>query len=159
MPLQRIGRFNMGNWSLITKALKIKALTQKWICLLYCLSCVNVVSRVLCKWITDVLCKFWKQVTLKIYNSFPQFGYGSLGQCHLFFLVLSSILSPSTRFYLAQANQSFPEYLTSTFIFSFSCWSTLGVRTKLNLGLFLNPHKKKMGLTKSPTTLLRFTIT
>ena len=95
MPLQRIGRFNMGNWSLITKALKIKALTQKWICLLYCLSCVNVVSRVLCKWITDVLCKFWKQVTLKIYNSFPQFGYGSLGQCHLFFLVLSSILSPA----------------------------------------------------------------
>ena len=54
----------------------------------------------------------------------------------------------NARFYLVQAYQSFPNHLTSNFhfqILTFFFWSTLGVHTNLNLNLFLNLHKKKMG--------------
>ena len=54
----------------------------------------------------------------------------------------------NTRFYLAQAYQSFSSHLTNTFQFqllTFFFWNTPGVHTKLNGGLFLNLHKKKMG--------------
>ena len=54
---------------------------------------------------------------------------------------------PNTRFYLVQIYQSFLNHLTNTFHFqllTFFFQSTLGVHIKLNLGLFLNPHKKKI---------------
>ena len=42
---------------------------------------------------------------------------------------------------------------TLLMFFIFSFWSTLGVRTKLNLGLFLNPHKKKIGMYPNPNRM------
>ena len=62
----------------------------------------------------------------------------------------------NTRFYLTQANQSFPNHLTSMFHFqllTFFFRSTLGVHTKLDLGIFLNPHKKKMGFCTNPNSM------
>lgn len=59
-----------------------------------------------------------------------------------------------TRFYLTQTYQSFLDHLTSTFhiyLFTFLFQSTLGIHTKLDLGLFLNPHKEKMGFYTNPT--------
>ena len=53
----------------------------------------------------------------------------------------------NTRFFLAQAYRSFSDHLTSTLYFqllTFFFRNTLGVYTKLDLGLFLNPHKKKL---------------
>ena len=58
----------------------------------------------------------------------------------------------NTRFYLTQAYQSFPNHLTSTFHFQLLTFfrSTLEVHTKLDLSLFLNPHKKKMRFYTNP---------
>ena len=51
--------------------------------------------------------------------------------------------------------QSFLDHLSSTFHFQLLTffWSTLEVHIKLNLGLFLNPHKKKMGLYPNPNRM------
>ena len=60
------------------------------------------------------------------------------------------------RFYLARAYQSFSDHLTSTFHFqllTFFFWNTLGVHTKLDLDLFLNPHKKKLSFYPNPNRL------
>ena len=57
------------------------------------------------------------------------------------------------RFYLVQVYQSFSNHLTSTFHFqllTFFFQSTLGVHIKLNLRLFLNPHKKKICIYTNP---------
>ena len=57
-------------------------------------------------------------------------------------------------FYLIQTYQSFLDHLTSTFhfqLFTFLFRSTLGIHIKLDLGLFLNPYKKKMGFYTNPT--------
>ena len=61
----------------------------------------------------------------------------------------------NSRFYLVQANQSFLDHLTSTFHFQLLTFfrSTLGVHTKLDLDLFLNPHKKKMSFYPNPNWL------
>ena len=62
----------------------------------------------------------------------------------------------NTRFYLVQVYQSFLDHLTSTFHFqllTFFFWSTLGVHTKLNLDLFLNPYKKKLSFYPNPNRL------
>ena len=59
----------------------------------------------------------------------------------------------NSRFYLTQANQSFSDHLTSTFPFQFLTFffrSTLRVHNKLDLSLFLNPYKKKMGFCIKP---------
>ena len=58
------------------------------------------------------------------------------------------------RFCLIQTYQSFLDHLTSTFhfqLFTFLFRSTLGIHIKLDLGLFLNPYKKKMSFYTNPT--------